>query len=209
MGTTKDPASMRCLSLVWPGLLVASTLFAPGCKRESSRATVEQASAASAASLPAAKRTTSNPETDPQPQVSPDSPDSADTVPIELPAPPKPPDLRNERDQADAEKILAGYGFPAHQSLTPLCGWRGFNPGGTTWFVDLFTSPESVATLRMAYEKRLGQRGLEHDTWSVPASGAIERQLSLKPLVEVQKYTRCTVAPPDNARTLVVARRAR
>jgi hypothetical protein len=194
---------------VWPGLLLTAALAVGGCKRDSpdaapnSRSSTAPATQGSAPTPPGGAPA-KNPTATAMPAKS-----VGDDVPVELPARPKPPELRNDAERADASKILAGYGFPAHPSLTPLCGWRDFNPGGTTWVVDLFTSPLPAPQLRRDLIKRLGDRGLEGATWSIPDSGAVERQLSLLSPEDLARYPRCKTTPPADAQTLIVARRAR
>lgn len=128
--------------------------------------------------------------------------------PVVLPPRAVPPELRDAATRADAAAILNTYGLPAHESLRPLCGYRDLDPGGTTWVVDLFTSPRALSELRASYARRLGQGGLTQDTWTLPPSGPPERELALKPAAALAAYPRCTAAPPSGFQTLVVARRA-
>ncbi len=199
---------------IWPGILLASAVTALSCKEEPSSepAPPPRLAAGSALATGTPARAATTPRTSaelPTADSTSSIPSDDDSAPVELPPPPRPPELRPADEQANAGKILAGYGFPAHQSLTPLCGWRHFEPGGTTVVVDLFTSPMPAPQLREDYIRRLGEQGLQGDTWSIPAAGTFERQLSLQPVTALPRYPRCAKRAPDGAQTLVAARRTR
>ncbi len=199
----------RIARAIWPGLLLASVLLEGGCQRDPSGISPAPSASTGAAAqsrAPAARADESPPDLAPQTTA---TNSAANDENVELPAPPKPPELRDEKERADATRILASYGFPAHHSLTPLCGWRNFNPGGTTWLVDLFTSPLPAPELKRDYVKRLGERGLKENTWSIPATDTVERQLLLLTPDDLKRYPRCAATPPTDAKTLLVARRAR
>ena len=46
--------------------------------------------------------------------------------------------------------------------------------------------------LQQEYERRLGSRGLTENTWTIPPTGAVSRQLALKSMDELEKMALAT-----------------